>query len=90
MVGLKLPNNHTNVLAAAAIAHFNGGYFEQNVPPGWITVEADEQLKIERHQLDLALGRPCPDELWQALAMQVAGGAVATHSDTLLIIQKEP
>lgn len=88
MVGLKLPNNHTNVLAAAAIAHFNGGYFQQNVPPGWITVEADEQLKIERSQIELALGRPCPDELWQALAAQVAG-TITLHSDEVLIIEKE-
>jgi hypothetical protein len=86
MVGLLLPNNHTNVLIAAAIAHFNSGYFQQNVPPGWITVEAEDQLKVEPYMLRQALGRECPVDLWQSLAAKPQG-RVVTHTDDLIVIE---
>lgn len=86
MAGLQLPNNHTNILIAAAIAHFNGGYFEQNIPPGWITVESDGPLTIERTMVVQALGRPCTDELWQSLWVKPQGQMV-THSDSKVSIE---
>lgn len=86
MTGLLLPNSHTNVLIAAAIAHFNGGYFQQNLPPDWITVEVDDHLKIERWMIVQALGRPCTDELWQSLLLKPQG-QVLVQTDDLIIIE---
>ncbi|MCL4295459.1 MAG: hypothetical protein KJ077_07015 [Anaerolineae bacterium] len=86
MAGLLLPNTHTHVLIAAAIAHFNGGYFQQNIPPGWITVDAEDRLKVEKRMIVQALGRPCSDELWQSLLVKPQG-QVVTHSDDLIVIE---
>lgn len=86
LVGLVLPDSRTNVLIAAAIAHYNGGYFRQNEPPGQITVESEGQMRIERAQIAAALGRPCPDEDWQALAAQPRG-RVAVHTSELIVIE---
>jgi hypothetical protein len=86
MIGLQLPNNHTNVLIAAAIAHYNGGYFQQNDPPGWITVESEGRLTVERQMIVLALGRACSDELWQSLLVKPQGQVVA-HTDDLIVIE---
>ena len=86
MVGLQLPNNHTNILIAAAIAHYNGGYFRQNDPPGWITVESEDRLKVERQMIVLALGRACSDELWQSLWVKPQGQMVV-QTDELVVIE---
>jgi hypothetical protein len=86
MAGLLLPNNHTNVLIAAAIAHFNGGYFQQNLPPGWITVEAEGRLTIERHMIVQALGRACSDELWESLFGKPQG-QVLVNDDQQAIVE---
>jgi hypothetical protein len=86
MIGLQLPNNHTNILIAAAIAHYNGGYFQQNHPPGWITVESEGQLTVERKMIRLALGRACSDELWQSLLVKPQG-QVVVHTDDMIVIE---
>lgn len=86
MVGLQLPNNHTNILIAAAIAHYNSGYFQQNDPPGWITVESEGRLTVERQMIVLALGRACSDELWQSLLVKPQG-QVVVHTDDLIVIE---
>ena len=86
MASLRLPSNRTNVLIAAAIAHRNGGYFEQNNPPGWITVEGEGRLTIERQLLEWALGRPCPDDVWQSLVAE-PDGRVTRHDDTLILVE---
>lgn len=86
MVGLLLPNSRTNVLVAAAIAHFNEGYFQQNVPPGWITVECDGPMKVERKMIYYALGRPCSDDMWKALLVRPQGDVVQ-QDESLIVIQ---
>lgn len=86
MVGLELVDTHTNVLIAAAIAHYNEGYFRQNDPEGRITVEADGRLRIEREMIRNALGRPCSDEVWQALA-QSPRGSVVEQTDRVIVIE---
>lgn len=87
MVGLLLPNNRTNVLIAAAIAHFNGGYFQQNDPPGWITIECDGLMKVERKMIFQALGRPCSDDMWEALLVRPQG-AVVQQDENLIVVQQ--
>ena len=86
MIGLQLPNNHTNILIAAAIAHYNGGYFQQNDPPGWITVESEGPLTVERQMIVLALGRACSDELWLSLLVKPQG-QIVVHTDNLIVIE---
>jgi|GEM_PF-2353414 len=88
MVGLLLPNNRTNVLIAAAIAHFNGGYFQQNVPPGWITVECEDSMKVERKMIYYALGRPCSDDMWEALLIRPQG-KVTQQDENIIVVQQE-
>ena len=88
MVGLQLPNSHTHILIAAAIAHFNGGYFQQNDPPGWIMVEGEERLKIEREQIVQALGRSCSDELWHSL-VEHPQGQVVEHTTEVIVIEED-
>lgn len=85
MVGLHLPNSRTNILIAAAIAHFNGGYFQQNYPPGWITVESETPLRVERSMVFQALGRPCSDRLWASLLVKPQGNIVRQDENIIII-----
>jgi len=86
VVGLQLPNSRTNVLIAASIAHYNGGYFRQNDPIDWITIESESSLRVERNMIYHALGRPCSDELWQLLLIRPLG-QVVTHESDVIVIQ---
>lgn len=85
MAGLALRDTRTNVLIAAAIAHRNGGYFHQNEPPGWLAVESEGALTIERDLIFQALGRPCSDETWEALVDKPTGRVAVMSADLIVI-----
>jgi hypothetical protein len=88
MVGLQFPDTRTNVLIAAAIAHQNGGYFRQNDPPGWITVEVEGRLVVEREWIKWALGRSYSDQQWHSLAVKPQGRLVV-HDDATIVVEQD-
>lgn len=87
MPTLRLPNSPALAVLANAVANLADGEFRQVGEHGWIDIEFDGRLRLERSALLPASGREPDDEAWALLCQPPIVGRQVHVDDRELVVE---